>query len=278
MHCVEKIETTNLTAHSQLHLFLSISCPFCHRILAALAITGLQEKISYSWMNNIKHASGWVIATSDTTFEGQSLKAVYQNFDPTSSDRPSVPLLVDLSTRTILSSSSAAITNYIATGFDHRHDTKHNLYPPALTSDIDKFNRWLHDNINRAVYLVGFSTEQAEYDMRVTKLFTSLNQLEERLTLQPFLFGQQITTADLYFFATLIRFDSVYYPLFKCSYRRIGQYPKLSAYLAYLEALPSLKETIDKPAYKEHYFRSVMHVNGQILDLNPTKIVPVTSS
>ncbi len=40
-----------------------------------------------------------------------------------------------------------------------------------------------------------------------------------------------MTEADVRLYPTLIRFDSVYATLFKCSKRRIADYPQLKAWL-----------------------------------------------
>ena len=41
----------------------------------------------------------------------------------------------------------------------------------------------------------------------------------------------RVTEADLRLFPTLIRYDSVYANLFKCSKRRVGDYPRLKEWL-----------------------------------------------
>ena len=110
------------------------------------------------------------------------------------------------------------------------------IWPPARpVEQIDTMNAWLHDNINTAVYTVGFASEQRDYELKVAKLFRSLDELDSRLTNQPYLLGNTITESDLYLLATLVRFDTIYYPLFRCTYRRIADYPALSDYLRRLE-------------------------------------------
>ena len=41
----------------------------------------------------------------------------------------------------------------------------------------------------------------------------------------------RVTEADVRLYPTLIRFDSIYATLFKCSKRRIADYPELKAWL-----------------------------------------------
>jgi len=261
---------------TRLHLYAARGCPFCHRVLVALALTGLSRRVTLTWMCNVKGEAGWEIAPGDDPlFAETSLKGVYDRLEPGAVHRPAVPLLVDLSSRTLLSSSSAAITRFVAQGMNGAYAVDRDLCPAPIVERIDAMNRWLHDNVNRAVYQVGFATTQAEYEQRVARLFQSLDDLESRLSTRLYLLGGVLTESDLYLLATLVRFDSVYHPLFKCSYRRIADYPALSAYLERLQAMDGVAATYDHQLTKEHYFRSVMHVGGEVRDLNPSHLVPV---
>jgi putative glutathione S-transferase len=156
-----------------------------------------------------------------------------------------------------------------------KYPVDRDLAPAELIEKIDSMNAWLHDNINRAVYVVGFAKEQQDYQEKVMHLFKSLDVMERRLANQPFLLGNSITESDLYLLATLVRFDNIYYPLFRCTYRRIVDYPALSSYLKRLEAIDGVPDTYDHALNKQHYFCSVMHVGGEILDFNPSRLIPV---
>lgn len=277
---------SNLTQHdiprptddSRLHLYLAWGCPFCHRVLAALALTDLAGRVTITWMRNIKGPAGWEISPGDDPlFAETSMKHVYERLEPSAGHRPSVPLLVDLSSRTLLSTSSSEITRFLVRGMNGAYMVDRDLAPEELVEQIDSLNGWLHDNVNRAVYEVGFASEQRDYEEKVTKLFQSLDELESRLTVQPFLLGDDVTESDLYLLATLDRFDTIYYPLFRCTYRRIADYPALSRYLCQLENLEGISGTIDHALNKQHYFCSVMHVGDEVLDFNPSRLVPVDS-
>lgn len=66
---------------------------------------------------------------------------------------------------------------------------------------------------------------------------------------------------------TLVRFDAVYVSHFKCSLRRIADYPNLSGYLRDLYQVPSVAETVNMDHIKRHYYMT--HP-----EINPTRIVP----
>ena len=279
MNSGESITIPKLPKSARLYLYVASACPFCHRVMATLALTGLSNKITYTWMNNVKGREGWAIEPDqEPVFNEKYLSAVYKRLDPTAKYRPSVPLLVDLSIQSILSTSSAEITHFFARGMNGAYDFSMDLYPKDLSKEIDKLNEWLHSNINRAVYLVGFAREQVDYEAKVKNLFASLDEMEIRLSQQPYLFGRTLTESDLYLFATLVRFDEIYFPLFKCSYRLIRDYPALSNYLKQMLAIAELKATVALKSHKEHYYKSVMHVGDNPLSLNPIGTVPVDFS
>ena len=262
--------------NTRLHLYVASACPFCHRVIATLELTGLSTHVSTTWMRNVKGIEGWKIKPeTEPVFNENYLSAVYKRLDPNVEYRPSVPLLIDLSTRSILSTSSTEMTHYFSKGMNGAHELSMDLYPEEIAKEIDDLNEWLHDNINRAVYLAGFSRDQADYESRVARLFHALDELEERLTSQPYLFGNRLTESDLYFFATLVRFDEIYFPLFKCSYRLIKDYPALSGYLNRMLSVEELETTVNTRRFKEHYYKSVMHVGDNPLSLNPMGTVPV---
>lgn len=264
------------TSGSRLHLYVARGCPFCHRVLAALALTGLGEKVTYTWVRNVKGPSGWEIAPGDDPLFGETLmRGVYDRLEPHENLAPAVPLLVDLSARSLLSTSSATILRFITRGMNGVYPVDRELAPAPLVEEIDRMNAWLHENVNRAVYDVGFATKQADYEDKVMRLFQSLDTLEARLASQRFLVGDSLTESDLYLLATLVRFDSVYHSLFKCSYRRIADYPAMLDYMVRLNAIDRIAGTWDHALIKEHYFLSILHAGGEVRELNPSRIIPV---
>lgn len=109
------------------------------------------------------------------------------------------------------------------------------LYPPHLRSEIDTMNAWVYDTINNGVYKTGFATTQEAYEANVYPLFKSLDRVEEHLSQpghHPYLFGENITEADLRLYTTLIRFDVAYYTVMGCSLKMIRyEYPRIHDWL-----------------------------------------------
>jgi len=95
-----------------------------------------------------------------------------------------------------------------------------------------------------------------------------LDWLEERLSKQRFLVGNQPTEADWRAFPTLYRFDAVYHSHFKCSRRRLSDYPNLWGYTRDLYQQPEISKTVNMQHARRHYFESHRTIN-------PHRIVPV---
>jgi putative glutathione S-transferase len=141
-------------------------------------------------------------------------------------------------------------------------------YPPELRSEIDAVNELVYANVNNGVYRAGFATTQAAYEEAFRNVFAALDDIERRLARQRYVAGPRMTEADWRLFATLIRFDAVYYSHFKCNLRRIGDYPNLSNYLRDLYQVPGIDETVSIDHIKRHYY-------GSQLKVNPTGIYPL---
>jgi putative glutathione S-transferase len=269
------IKLKPLTPVAQLHLYLAWGCPFCHRILAALAVTGFANQISLTWTKNIKPDAGWEFnPLEEPLFSANSLQSLYQQLEPEKEQRYSVPLLVDKKSKTILSNESTDIVRLVSFGFNGKLIPSIELAPNEHLEKIDSKNKWLHEQINRAVYLVGFATEQQNYQSKLIALFNALDEIEIYLSEHLYLVGNQLTESDLFLLATLDRFDTIYYELFRCNLRHIADYPFLSEYHSRLKSIDSLHSTYQELLTVEHYFLSTMHVRGEIRDLNPSKKIP----
>jgi glutathionyl-hydroquinone reductase len=94
------------------------------------------------------------------------------------------------------------------------------IFSAHLRSDIEAMNDWVYNTVNNGVYKCGFASTQQAYEDNVFPLFKSLDRLEEHLAdsaHQPYLFGKNITKADIRLYTTSIRFDAAYHPIFKCN-------------------------------------------------------------
>ncbi len=254
------------------HLYVSLACPWAHRTLIFRRLKGLEKMISISVVNSYMGEHGWTFdretgANGDDLYGLDYMYQLYQKADPDYSGRVTVPVLWDKQRHTIVNNESAEIIRMLNSAFDGIGATPGDYYPPQLRAEIDKLNDEVYDRVNNGVYKAGFATTQDAYEQAVAPLFETLDALEQRLSRQRYLCGDQITEADWRLFTTLIRFDAVYHGHFKCNLKRIVDYPNLWDYLRELYQWPGIAETVNMDHIKGHYYRS----HGTI---NPTGVVP----
>ncbi|KKJ78760.1 glutathionyl-hydroquinone reductase YqjG [Kiloniella litopenaei] len=267
------------------HLYVSDACPWAHRTLVMRSLKGLEDAISVSTVSPILKDDGWEFTdnTPDNTpvnapdfggeypdhlFGKSFLREIYTAADPTYTGRVSVPVLWDKKLKTIVSNESAEIMRMLNSAFVGVAGNDTNFVPDDLRDEIDAVNDLVYQKINNGVYRCGFAGSQAAYEDAVGGLFDTLDVLETRLDGVEYLVGNQLTEADLRLFTTLIRFDAVYYSLFKCNLRRIADYPNLSALVRRIYGHGSVAQTVKLDQIKIHYWVSLRQ-------LNPTGIVPV---
>ena len=269
---IEAGETAEfLVEAGRYHLYLSKACPWCHGVDLVLAFKGLRDSISITWMDPISSENGWVIDqhafdSAHGVPRDRYLYEVYQRAAPDYTGAISVPVLLDRESGKIVSTESADIMRMLSQAFPDAEGP--DLYPDGLRSEIDHLADLIQEPIRNGVYRAGFATSQDAYCEAVTRLFDTLDILENLLKERRFLAGDQLTEVDLKLFPTLLRFDPVYVTHFKIDRARIADYPVLSRYLAEITALPRVADTIDLPHIRVHYFKSHRHIN-------PSGIVPI---
>jgi len=255
------------------HLYVSLACPWAHRVLIMRLLKGLQKMISVSVVHWLMLDNGWTFANGrgtvpDTVNGASLLHQVYTAADPDYTGRVTVPVLWDKQEKTIVNNESSEIIRMLNSAFDGLGAAPGDYYPQALRQQIDEINGLVYSTLNIGVYKAGFATTQSAYEEAVTPLFGTLEWLEERLSTQRFLIGDTFTEADIRLWATLIRFDAVYFGHFKCNLRRIVDYPNLSAYTRDIYQLAGVAETVNFDHIKRNYYESHRGVN-------PTGIVPL---
>lgn len=254
------------------HLYVSLACPWAHRTLIFRKLKGLESMISVSVVNSFMGEHGWTFepdegVVADPVQEARYMHQIYTTAEPEYTGRVTVPVLWDKHQNRPVSNESAEIIRMFDSAFDGVGARAGDYYPQALRTEIDSLNARVYDRVNNGVYKAGFATTQEAYEQAVFPLFEALDELDQRLSQQRYLLGEQITEADWRLFTTLVRFDAVYHGHFKCNLRRINDYPHLAGYVRELYQWPGVAETVNLKHIKEHYYRS--HDT-----INPTGVVP----
>jgi putative glutathione S-transferase len=254
------------------HLYVSYACPWAHRALIFRALKGIEDVISVSVVHPLMPAESWVFgeypgATEDHINHAHYLYENYLKADPDFDGLVTVPLLWDKKQETIVNNESSEIIRMFNSAFDDYARSDLDFYPESLRKEIDAINDIVYHNINNGVYRAGFATTQSAYDEAFDQLFNAMDELEDLLSKQRYLVGEQITEADWRLFTTLVRFDAVYYNHFKTNKKRLMDYPNLWGYTRELYQVPGIAETVNMDHIKYHYF-------GSHHSINPTGIVP----
>jgi putative glutathione S-transferase len=253
------------------HLYVSWACPWAHRAVIGLRLKGLEDAIGMSVVDPLRDERSWRFTGGqyvDPVNRFEFLSEAYDATDPDYEGRYSVPVLWDTRTRRIVNNESADILRMLSTGFGDLASDAVDLYPEAHRAEIDALNRHTYETLNNAVYAAGFSTDQAQYERIVARMFATLDELDARLAGSRYLFGDAPVETDWRLFTTLLRFDAVYAIHFKCSLRRIVDYPNLWPYARDLFQLPGIADTARFDEIRAHYY-------GTHPQINPTRIVAV---
>jgi len=275
-------------------LYVSLACPWANRCYIVRNIKGLQKVVDlvvvepkwgpitstdppvFGWVFPDDVASASPRSTPDHYNQSKSMRELYLKADPDYSGKFTVPVLWDLSTHTIVNNESSEIIKMFNDEFNELAENKEiDLYPSHLRLEIDSLNDWMYNSINNGVYRCGFATSQSAYEKAFKELFQAIEEAEEKLSKRRYLTGNLITEADIRLFATIIRFDPVYYVHFKTNLKRITDYPSITGWLKDLFHIPPIRETIDFDQIKNHYYGSHPKVNpylivplGPIIDLS----------
>ena len=255
------------------HLYVSYACPWAHRILIFRALKGLEGIIDVSVVHWLMAENGWTFEDGDGVIADPILGArylhqIYTAAEPNYSGRVTVPVLWDKKTETIVSNESSEIIQMLNCAFDGVGASPGDYFPSHLRDEIDAVNQRVYDTLNNGVYKAGFATSQEAYLAAINPLYETMDWLEDRLSRQRYLVGEQPTAADWRAFPTLYRFDAVYNLHFKCSRRRLIDYPNLWGYARDLYQHPGIAGTVNMEHVRRHYFESHRSIN-------PHGIVPV---
>lgn len=262
------------------HLYVSLACPWAHRTLVFRQLKGLEDLITVSVVHPDMHEQGWSFdhdeksaklygTTGDDLYGDQFIGEKYLAQDPDYNGVNSVPILWDKKNKVIVNNESSEIIRMFNSAFNGITGNTIDFYPEHLREKIDIANELVYHKINNGVYKTGFATTQEAYGKNVVELFSSLDQLENKLSKQRYLTGNDITEADWRLWVTLVRFDCVYHTHFKCNLKLIEQYNNIYNFMLELYQMPNIAKTVNEAHIKRHYYAS--H-----LAINPYGIVPIS--
>ncbi|MGA7204280.1 MAG: glutathione S-transferase C-terminal domain-containing protein [Specibacter sp.] len=253
-------------------LVVARACPWAHRSTIVRRLLGLEDAISIGVCGPTHDVRSWTFDLDpggvDPVLGIERLQEAYFKRTPNYPRGITVPAMVDVPSGAVVTNNFPQITLDFSTEWREFHrDGAPDLYPEALREEMAAVNKRVFTEVNNGVYRCGFAGSQDAYEEAYDRLFTALDWLEERLSVQRYLMGETITEADVRLFTTLVRFDAVYHGHFKCNRNKLIEMPALWGYARDLFQTPGFGDTVNFEQIKKHYY--VVHE-----DLNPTKIVP----
>ena len=265
--------TRYLAEADRYHLYVSLACPWASRTIIVRHLQGLENVIGMTVVDPVRDEHGWAFRdgpghSRDPVNGFAFLEEAYRATDPDFDGRVTVPVLWDKQTHRIINNSEDDICQMFDGAFRAFATRDGKLFPNDIAGEQTKLSRFIYEMVNNGVYRAGFATRQRSYEHACRALFAALDELETRLTTSRYLFGDRFVESDWRLFCTLVRFDVVYYIHFKCSLRRILDYPNLQGYLMDLYQQPGIAETVNFGHIKRHYYMTHDAIN-------PTRIVPI---
>jgi len=240
------------------YIYGSKTCPWAHRAIIFRHLKGLTDHIGLFLVVSgdqgyaVDPEGGHVVPGTDISIK--YLHEIYTLANKNYSGRVTVPTLWDAKESTIVNNESSEIIQMFNSEFNNIGNVTYDYFPEDLIAEINEINEMVYHNVNNGVYKAGFSTSQKAYEEAYDNLFNTFDKMEEILSRQRYLAGDQITAADWRAFPTLFRFDTVYHYAFKCNKKHLYEYPNLWNYTRELYQEPGISELCWLEAAKLNYW------------------------
>ncbi|KAK9281635.1 hypothetical protein L1049_004538 [Liquidambar formosana] len=266
-----------------LHLYVGLPCPWAHRTLIVRALKGLEDAVPVSIASpgidgswEFKDTGGRdgdrLVPGLDNANRRRTLREVYRSRRGGYDGRATVPMLWDVERKEVVCNESYDIIELFNSGLNGLSGNSDlDLSPPALKGRIDEWNRIIYPNVNNGVYRCGFAQSQEAYDTAVNELFNTLDMIDDHLGSSRYICGDTLTLADVCLFTTLVRFDLVYNVMFKCTKKKLQEYPNLHGYMRDIYQIPRVAATCNFGAIMDGYYKI-------LFPLNPGSIRPIMPS
>jgi len=254
--------------NGQIYLLVGNSCPWCQRTLLVHEIKHLSKKVKVIFLKaDVEHGE-WIF---NKKIKGCArLSDLYKKANKKIIFRATLPLLISFvkDEINILSNESSQIIRLLNSIQSTSKDK---------TLKIKECDQQLldliHNNINNGVYRCGFARNQSSYEKASENLFAALNEIEDIMSRNKgdWIFGEELTYADIYLFPTLIRWELIYSKLFKCTEKELSSFEKIIEWRLKFFKLSNVNRTCFENEWKKDYYKA-------LFPLNPNQLIPVLPS
>jgi len=252
----------------KIYLLIGNSCPWCQRTLLVHKIKHLSTKVKVIFLKaDIEHGE-WIF---NKNLKGcLRLSDLYKKANEKKIFRATLPLLITFEKDdvTILSNESAQIIRLLNSIMSE------SKYQALNIKNCNKdFLDLINNNINDGVYKCGFARNQSSYEIACKNLFAALKEVENTISQNKgdWIFGEELTYADIYLFPTLIRWELIYSKLFKCTKQELSNFKNIIEWRLKFFKLSGVDKTCKDNEWKKDYYKA-------LFPLNPNQIIPVLPS
>ena len=243
---------------NNLFFISSKSCPFAHRIEIVINLLQLEHIVKVIWCDPEFRFTGWKLdydytgSNAKQVFQIDTLPELYKIANPEYVGRYTLPVLYDMEQKKIISNESSEILSIL-----NNYDNRIILNPVRLQDVIKVFCDEFGTEICTNTYRAGHAKTQQEYIDLSNGVFNYLEKLDENLAKKDYILSTDtITLADIYAFAHLIRFDCVFYDLFKLNKKHLWEFENIRMYLSKLLKNNAFASTVDLDEIKKGAFLS----------------------
>jgi len=254
--------------NGKIYLLVGNSCPWCHRTLLVHEIKHLSKKVEVIFLKaDVEHGE-WIFKTKFKGF--MRLSNLYKKANKKVIFRATLPLLISFvkDEVNILSNESSQIIRLL-----NSIKIQSKIQILTIKDCNQKFLDLINNRINDGVYKCGFARNQLAYENASHNLFAAINEVENFLKKNKgdWIFGEELTYADIYLFPTLIRWELIYSTLFKCTEQELSSYKKIIEWRLKFYKLSNVNRTCFDNEWNKDYYKA-------LFPLNPNQIIPVLPS
>lgn len=204
--------------------------------------------------------------TPDPVMGAKFLRDLYLRACPDYQGIFSVPVLWDQKLNTIVNNESEDIMRMFDSAFGGISESKIELYPKVLQSDIEEWN-------SKAMKMMvlareaGSAAVQEEYESKANELKDLLLDVESTLGKSSFLLGSRLTEADVRIFISVLRHDIINVLLCRVNHIYVRDLPNTMGWIKDILDISGMRELI-KPK----------HIKGLTFSkkaFNPNGIIPL---
>lgn len=222
------------------HLYGGWFCPWSQRVTIELALNGLADVVSVSYVDDARDGRGWAFREShgpDPVNGFTLLREAYDATEPGFDGHVSTPTLWDRVTGRVVSNEFVGIGIDLATAF-HAWDNGADTYPEDRRAEIEELNGWIGPAVNQGVIAAAGSAAAR------TALLDAFARLDALLGERRYLLGDAVTEADVRLWVSLVRYDAQANAT-RAVNEGLPEYPNLWAYARDLYQQPAFASTTD---------------------------------